>query len=78
MTVSFEDRALTEADTEALAQARREGRREGYQEAAAEYAEQAKRWRQCYDALREIIAHCGPNGDFDRLDELMREWVAKA
>ncbi len=46
--------------------------------ALAEEREAAARWRRSYEALRDVLSHCGANGDLDHLDQVMRAWVAKA
>lgn len=50
----------------------------GFAEGKNEWAELTERWRRSYEALRGIVAQCGPNGDFERLDQAMRAWIGEA
>lgn len=48
------------------------------EEQLADTREQAARWRRCFESMRDIANHSGPNGDLKRLEQAMRSWVGKA
>lgn len=52
----------------------REGLRAGFMECA----ELCERWRRSYESMRDILVHSGPNGDLERLDQIIRGWVGEA
>lgn len=43
-----------------------------------EEREIGRHWRKCYESMRGILVNVGPNGDLDRLDQIMREWAGRA
>ena len=67
-------RALKAKARSSVRRAYREGQRQGL----SEWSEETARWRRAYEAMRDILTHSGPNGNLERLDAIMREWVGKA
>jgi hypothetical protein len=69
-----EVRALRAKTRVEAKRAYREGLRAGFMECT----ELCERWRRAYESMRDILVHSGPNGDLERLDQIIRGWVGEA